>query len=234
MQRIIKYFWILLCLCHWSLNAEGATQHDFQTWLNITTTGKFTTKNERLSHLRYWLEAQERIGDDSTHLTQTLLRPGLGYALTANTSLWLGYAWVRTGYPLTTKPFEENRIWQQLLWVKTTTYFTFTSRTRMEQRMLSNNPKTAYRARELLKISVPLNAYPKFSLVSSDELFWHKNNAVGRNSAGFDQNRFFAGLGYKISPALTTEIGYMNQYIKRFGVPDFLANIASINFFLAL
>lgn len=84
--------------------------------------------------MRYWLEGQERFGDDSTHLTLTLLRPGLGYALTENLSLWVGYAWVHAGHPLTPNTFEENRIWQQLLWIKRNHSLTFTSRTRMEQR----------------------------------------------------------------------------------------------------
>lgn len=229
----IKSLWIIVTLCFWHLSAFCATQSDMQTWLNVTAVGKFHT-DKTTSRLRYWLEGQERIGDDSRHVTQTMLRPGLGYALTENLSMWLGYGWIHTSYPLTNHPFEEDRIWQQLLWSKTNEYLTLTSRTRIEQRFLENNPKTAYRARQLLKISVPLKAHPNFSLVCSDEIFWHKNNFIGRNGRGFDQNRIFAGLGYQITPTVTTEIGYMNQYIHRFGVPNFLANIVSITFLLSL
>ena len=208
-------------------------ERDIQSWINLTATGSFK-KNKASNHWRYWLEGQERFGDDSSRITQTLLRPGIGYAINANTSIWLGYAWVHTGAPLTNNPFTENRIWQQLLWVKTNQYLTFTSRTRTEQRFLENNSKTAFRARELIKLSIPWRRESKFSLVTSNELFWHKNNFVGRNSRGFDQNRIFIGFGYKLNPAINTEIGYMNQYIRRFNVPNFLANILSINFFLNL
>lgn len=234
MQQLIKYFGKILILCFWYLNAKSATQHDVQTWFNVTAIGTFHTANKPFANLRYWLEGQERLGDDSSRSTQTLLRPGIGYALTKNLSVWVGYAWVRTGQPLTTRPFIENRIWQQLLWIKTMPYLTFISRTRTEQRFLENNPKTAYRIRQLLKTTIPMKNHPKFSWVSSDELFWHHNNFIGRNSSGLDQNRFFTGLGYKMTDTATMEIGYMNQYIKRFGVPNFLANIASINFYLTL
>jgi Protein of unknown function (DUF2490) len=29
---------------------------------------------------------------------------------------------------------------------------------------------------------------------------------------GFDQNRAFVGLGYRFSPEIKTEVGYMNQH----------------------
>lgn len=227
---LIALFFVLL-----SISQQGmcSLERDAQSWLNITATGSFN-KNKTSNHWRYWLEGQERFGDDSSRITQTLLRPGIGYAINKNTSVWLGYAWVHTGAPLTNNPFTENRIWQQLLWVKTNQYFTLTSRTRTEQRFLENNSKTAFRARELIKISIPWHSNSKVSVVSSDELFWHKNNFIGRNSSGFDQNRIFMGFGYKINPAITTEIGYMNQYVRRFNVPNFLANILSINVFLNL
>lgn len=211
-----------------------ALERDFQSWLNATVTGSFSKTGQPPSHFKYWLEGQQRFGDDSSRLTQTMLRPGLGYSVTKNLSLWLGYAWVYTGHPLTTRPFEEDRIWQQLLWVKKNQYLTLTSRTRTEQRFLENNPKTAYRIRELIKISIPWSFDSKFSVVSSNELFWHKNNFVGTNSSGFDQNRLFLGLGYKVNPIVTTEFGYMNQYIRRFGVPNFLANILSVNFICSM
>ncbi|WP_058518519.1 DUF2490 domain-containing protein [Legionella parisiensis] len=234
MHRICILFSFLVGIftLGWPKNAECAIERDFQSWFNVTATGKTHSKDKILSRVLYWLETQERIGDDSSRFSQILVRPGLGYALTENLSIWVGYAWIYTGIPNTSNPFEEDRIWQQLLWIKSNRYLTFTSRTRTEQRFLENNPKTAYRFRELIKISVPIKQYTKFSFVASDELFLHKNNFVGKNSRGFDQNRFFIGFGYKINPITTTEIGYMNQYIRRFGVPDFLSNIVSINFFI--
>jgi len=228
---------LFFCLLILGGGAKGvcATQRDFQVWPNLTVISRFSHDDTTLGHVRCWLEGQERIGNDSKRLTQTLLRPGLGYAITRNLSIWVGYAWIHTNFPLTTSPFNENRIWQQLLWVKTTPHLTFTSRTRMEQRFFQNDPnnnKVAYRARQFTKIAIPLKANSKLSFVSFDEIFWHKNDYIGRNGRGFDQNRVFIGLGYTINSNATTEIGYMNQFIRRFGVPNFLSNVVSVNFFL--
>lgn len=233
MQKNKLLFWFLgWIILAGSERTECATIHDFQTWFNLTTTGKIYSQDKVLSKLRYWLEGQERLGDDSSRFTQTLLRPGIGYALTENLTLWIGYAWIATGQPITTNPFEEERMWQQLLWVKTYSAYTLTSRTRTEQRFLENTPKTAYRIRQLIKFSVPFKKNNPLRFVTSDEVFIHKNDFVGRNSRGFDQNRFFLGLGYQFNQKAATEIGYMNQYVRRVGVPNFQANILSINFFL--
>ncbi|MFT4058507.1 MAG: DUF2490 domain-containing protein [Legionella sp.] len=231
----MKAFWCFLLF--WMMLAaqtKAATESDFQTWPNLTAIGKFHKADKTASRFRYWLENQERIGEDSRHFSQILVRPGLGYALTNHLSLWVGYGWIYTGRPFTTHPFEENRIWQQLLWVKKLAHSTFTSRTRMEQRFLENNLKTIYRVRQFVKLAVPLKVHPRWSIVGSDELFLHKNNYAGRNSQGFDQNRFFIGLGYQFNSGFTLETGYMNQYIRRFSVPNFCSNILAINFLLSL
>ncbi|KTC93760.1 DUF2490 domain-containing protein [Legionella drozanskii] len=238
MRRIIKFpvliniLTICILLC-WLEEGECAVQRDFQTWPNVLAIGRFSHADTGFGRIRVWLEAQQRIGDDSSKFTQILFRPGLGYALTKNLSMWMGYGWIRTGVPLTNAPFGEHRIWEQLLWEKTNPHFTFISRTRLEQRYFQNRFKMAFRVRQLLRLVVPLDDRSRFSFVSNDELFWHHNDYIGRkNSEGFDQNRYFIGLGYKINTNATTEIGYMNQYIRRFDVPNFLAHIVSVNLFL--
>lgn len=230
----IRYFYFLICiLLGCSEGGECAVRRDFQTWPNVLAIGRFSQEDTGFGRFRLWLEAQQRIGDDSSKFTQILFRPALGYALTTNLSMWVGYGWIRTGVPLINDPFVEQRIWEQLLWVKTTPHFTFTSRTRMEQRYFRNRYKSAFRARQLFKLVIPLGEVSRFSFVSSDELFWHHNDYIGRkNGKGFDQNRYFIGLGYKINSNATTEIGYMNQYIRRLGVPNFLAHIVSVNLLL--
>ena len=195
----------LLLLSLISIATEGrcATQRDFQTWLNLLVTGNFSKESKAFKRFKYWLEGQERLGDDSSRLSQTISRTALGYDLTKKASLWVGYAWIKTGLPFTTKPFIENRSWEQFLWTNKTKRWTFSSRTRMEQRFTKNR-KVAYRARQQIKLSIPFKNHPKLSFVSSEELFWHKNNYIGKNGKGFDQNRFFIGLGYKVNSKITT------------------------------
>lgn len=202
---------------------RGAELNDVQSWWNLAATGNFY-KGKTRSNFKYWLEGQQRLGDHNRRSTQRILRPGLGYALNETTSLWLGTAWIYTGIPLTRSPFSERRIWQQVLWVKKYLQLTLISRSRLEQRFLEGNPKTAWRLREMPKIVSPFTKQPQFSVVGSDEVFWHHNNFVGQRNQGLDQNRFFMGIGYKINPTISTELGYLNQYIHRRGVPNFLSN----------
>ncbi len=234
MKQNLKYLSVVLLIFCYCQQGFATTKRDFQTWFNLTTTGNFNKESKAFSRFKYWLEGQERIGDNSSRSSQEMLRTGLGYSLTDNTSLWLGYGWIHTSAPFTSTPFSENRIWQQLLWTKTNDFLTFTSRTRLEQRFLENNLKIAYRARQLAKLIVPLKMISKVSFVSTEELFWHQNNFAGRNTKGFDQNRFFIGLGYQLYPKTTTEIGYMNQYIRRVGNPNFCSNILAVNLIINL
>ncbi|WP_052403266.1 DUF2490 domain-containing protein [Legionella massiliensis] len=223
---------VLLCYC---ITGNCSTIQDYQNWFNLTASGNFSKDSRSFSRFKYWLEGQERLGDDSSRRSQTLFRPGLGYDLTKHLSFWLGYAWIQTGAPFASSLFIENRTWEQLLWKKEFKYLTFSSRTRMEQRFAKRNTNVGYRARQQFKLVIPLRTHSKWSLVSSEELFWNKNNfnADGEGQ-GFDQNRVFVGLGYKITSKITSEIGYMDQYIRRIRSPYFNSNILSINFYVSL
>jgi hypothetical protein len=206
------------------------TVEDFQTWATITAIGSFEPIEPGLKNFRYWLEGQGRFGNDSSSLSQGMVRPGLGYAFNENASVWLGYAFVPTMEPFTTEDFNENRIWQQFLWTDKTFLGTFTSRSRFEERFM-NQPDTAYRFRQLFKLSYPLAFAPSFSLAGWDEYFVNVNT-TGTVHSGFDQNRVFAGIGYNFDEHIKTEIGYMNQYIRRVDRDDRISHILSVNFLL--
>lgn len=98
------------------INTSYALNQDFQTWGNLTSIANICL-NDKTQCFKVWLEGQLRFGDQSTRLSQTLLRTGLGYELTEHSSLWLGYAWTQTAKPFTSNPFDENRLWQQFLWI---------------------------------------------------------------------------------------------------------------------
>ena len=112
------------------LGAIGAEISDAQNWWGITAIGVFH-KNHSATPFKYWLEGQQRLGDHNSRSSQRFVRPGLGYALNETTSIWLGYAWVYTGVPLTITPFMEERLWEQLLCVRKYSHHTFSSRTRV-------------------------------------------------------------------------------------------------------
>ena len=78
----------------------------------------------------------------------------------------------------------------------------------------------------------PLTSSPRWSIVGYDEIFINLNTLTGLNNIGYDQNRFFMGIGYQINSFATAEIGYLNQYIYRRNTIDFWSNNVSANIFL--
>jgi len=224
--------WLAICLAVYQSLAEAAPslREDFQTWTNITANGSFGLLDPRLTKYRFWLEGQGRFGNDSTTLSQGILRPGLGYSLTDTASVWLGYAFIPTMEPFTQTDFNENRIWQQLLWTPQTPFGPITSRTRFEQRF-TRAPDVSYRFRQMVRYAYPLDFAPGFMLVGWDEIFLNLNS-TGTFTAGFDQNRVFVGVGYNIDEHVRTELGYMNQYIYRDTTEDFMTHALSANLFL--
>lgn len=200
-------------------------QHDVQTWLNLTAIRPFSSSEPRL---KYWMEAQERIGQNNRRLTQFLWRPGLGYAVNDNTSLWFGYAWVYTTKPMVCQSFGENRLWQQILWYKEHPYWNILSRTRLDQRFPHHPAHSNIRLRELVKITLPFTESSPAGLIIYDEVFFHLR---AYKASFYDQNRIFIGLGYAFGPHLSAEMGYLNQNIKR-RTDHFRGNDFSITVFL--
>lgn len=72
---------------------------------------------------------------------------------------------------------------------------------------------------------------PDFSVVASDEFFANINKTNYGADDGFDQNRAFGGIGYNFNKNIKTELGYMNQYIRKLG-PDQMDHILSVNLYL--
>ena len=82
---------------------------------------------------------------------------------------------------------------------------------------LSSNEKMRFRYR--LRVNIPLNKkvleVGTCYLMTSSEIFLQLGNNVA-NANIFDQNRFYFGLGYKVSPMFRTETGFFNQTAFRF------------------
>jgi len=215
--------------------AAESTVEDFQTWGNLTATGTLSTINPKL---KWWLEGQGRFGNDTSRFSQGIIRPGVGYALNEKTTVWLGYAWIPTNRPFAgNSPFNEHRIWQQLLWANTYSFGTITSRTRMEQRFfdIQGSTDVAHRFRQMFKLSVPMpSVSPNMSFVVLDEIFVNLNDIDTGARAGYNQNRVFAGLAYKFNKVATGEIGYLNQHFNRPDNlrPDQMQHILAVNLFL--
>lgn len=213
-----------------STTARAELVEDFRIWGNVTARGNFGFIDPDLKRWRWWMEAQPRTRESGKEMDQLLIRPGIGYALTDHSTVWIGYAHV-TSYPVVGDEIQENRMWEQYMWSGPTPLGAFTSRTRLEQRWLENGNDTGGRFRQFFKFNWPFSFHPAASVVAWDEVFVHLNSTDWGAKQGFDQNRGFAGLGYRWQPHILTEIGYLNQYVHTVSA-DRMNHILSLNVFL--
>ena len=166
---------------------------------------------------------------------QLLLRPGLLYTVSPRLRVGAGYAFVQTerygGAPVVV-PFPEHRTWQQLLVHAATGNVAWQGRLRLEQRWIgitrvtpmNDVEVTDWRFRQRVRpmvratvnaAEVGIDVTPLY-LTAWNELFVHVGGQV--NGETLDQNRASLQLGWRFSPGLRIEAGYLQQFIRR-GAP---------------
>ncbi|MBX2924214.1 MAG: DUF2490 domain-containing protein [Chitinophagaceae bacterium] len=176
-------------------------------------------------------DVQLRSSDQVEHVQTLLLRAGINYNTSKNLMLTTGYAYIDNLRTLSDQKgyVSEHRVWQQLLISqKVAGFIPVSHRFRLEQRFIGkpvladDNVKKdghayANRTRYFLRGIIPFNGQKKFSKgmfgAAQNEIFVQFGNTRNVNGKTFDQNRAYLALGYRFSPRLDTEAGYMNQYI---------------------
>jgi hypothetical protein len=143
---------------------------------------------------------------------QLLLRTGIGYNLSENNNnVHLGYAYIYNepyiGDTDDKTNFNESRIYQQFITRQTFGRLSIQHRYRFEQRFFEDD--FSLRLRYFLSLNIALNSKimedKTFYLSAYNELF------VNTEQTYFDRNRFYAGIGYRFSKSVRSEVGLMNQ-----------------------
>jgi hypothetical protein len=214
--------------------AYGQTIDDTGQWLALFARGDLGHEGDGYwsDRLKWWFDGHARFFDDTDGFGQSIVRPGIGYALTESAAVWMGYGWIRSS-PGSGPDFDEHRIWQQLTWSTEFAPYTLGLRSRLEQRIVETGSETGWRFRQLVSLRRPVPCVPPLSLVVWDEAFFHLNDTDWGAESGFDQNRLFLGFGYKCDPDSPSrvEIGYLNQYVNRSGRDDLSNHLLSMNFY---
>lgn len=190
---------------------------------------------ERNSAYRWWLDAHARYSDDANGFEQSIFRPGLGYALPQNHTLWGGYGWIASS-PEVGDTVHEHRIWQQHSWKTTIKDFGFSSRSRLEQRFREGvNDDTGWRFRQFFKVTHPLGADSSFYWSTWDEVFLNLNDTDWGAESGLDRNRIFLGIGWQPESLdyFKAEAGYLNQFIHNPSNPSRMDHLLSLNVFFS-
>jgi hypothetical protein len=227
MQLILSnksIIFILLFAVNVNLIGQRILNTNTNVWLNYTGTFKIS------SHWSIYAESQLRRSEVVSKPQQFLIRPALQYNFDNNNSISMGYLFVYTnvyGSQPALSAFGENRTWQQLQIRSQNGPFEIVNRLRLEQRWVNipvkdisgmskeGDPVYSNRMRIQNKISLPFKGKQivekSFYAMIGDEVMINFGNNVKGNV--FDQNRIFAGLGYRIPKIGRIEAGYLYQKI---------------------
>ena len=145
--------------------------------------------------------------NDASELGLTIVRTAVGRRVAPRVTVWLGHAWVpRT---LGAGVRHEQRIWQQLsLTAPAVGRWAPSARLRLEQRWLEPWQGPSHRLRVLNRAQRPLGGTP-WALFAYDEAMFTLDRTQRGPSRGFDRNRLAAGLVRRVSPTVSTDVGYI-------------------------
>jgi hypothetical protein len=205
------FFSILLAfLCLTMSSQSRAYQEDQQIW------GAWIARGKLSDNWLGYFEYQARYGQQGRQYDRLLVRPAVGYQISPLWQVHFGYAWT----PTFQQQFnDENRYWQQSLYKEDLGWTRFSWRNRLEQRLIQGISGTSLRLREMVALQVALGSdwwRPSFW----NELFINLNEVSPELRPGFEQNRLFLGVWLRLSDRVTTDIGYMNDYINRYAWDD--------------
>ena len=162
-----------------------------------------------------WLGSAEiigRVADDRTRPSQIESRFEIGHALDRHVTLWAGYVHV-VSYNQGRRDGIEDQAVEQVNWSGRIGPFRLSSRTRLEQRFIVDNDRTAWRMREQVRLALPVGHVPVSALLWTEPYL-----ALNRTAATvrtFEQLRSFAGVSLRMSPHADVEFGYLNQRLWR-------------------
>lgn len=188
--------------------ARADTEEDGRFWLSVYSQGALPIANS------FWsMDLHPRWREEGQRFDQLIVRPSIFYRVNPNTSVWLGYDTV-ISHPDGQSVFRENRLWEQLQYqFDAIEAITLVSRTRFEQRRREGNDEIGHRLRQMLRATMPSLLHAKLSWVVFDELFINLNPTEWGVARGFDQNRLFLGVNWKVDQAINMDVGYLNQFI---------------------
>jgi len=201
--------------------AQSSTRelhHREQLWLAYFNQTRLTTK------FGFWVDIHYRQADHFIDRPfQLLFRPAVTYFIRDNLRFNAGYAYVNH-FPAkgldTSRP--EHRAWQQIWWNQKYAGLVTLQWLRLEQRFnrkiandeLQEGYNFNYRLRYNMSFFIPLRGkeiIAKTPFVAiMNEVFLNFGGKIIYNT--FDQNRFFAGVGYQFTPHLNAQLGYMNVF----------------------
>jgi hypothetical protein len=208
-----KYLLIIVALFAMNFKTTAQTVNQNAGWLFLMNSTKFNDK---------WgmhFDFQVRTQDEWDGVRSLLIRPGITYFINKNSDATLGYLYTPTflrsdGTADNTQT--EHRIWEQYIYKHKISSINVTHRFRLEQRFVEE--EFSQRGRYFLRFMAPLKKGAEtfnegLFAALQNEVFLNVQNKDQVNGSVFDQNRAYGAVGYRFSPKVDVEVGYMNQSV---------------------
>lgn len=218
----------LLCAVLLFGSFSAYANEDWGIWVSNTYQTDFGGSN----YLAF-LELQPRTKNDNENLQQLIVRPLLGYKLNKEWSIWLGYTWQGEYTPSRGDKFGNatNDVMQQVQWVHDINeQWNFQYRGRLEQRFFADSDDVGLRMRHRFRLTYTIPDTHVY-LIGFDEFFHYLNDIndgsprEGQVQSGVNQNRLYAGFGYKFNKHINADTGYQLQYVNNYGKQDLFNHV---------
>ena len=95
-----------------TVQASAQAIDDAGQWNAWLTQGSFEELGWENKKLKWWFDGHVRLLDDTDGFNQSIVRPGIGWQLNEQSTVWAGYGWI-SSRALSGLEFDEHRIWQQ-------------------------------------------------------------------------------------------------------------------------
>lgn len=196
------------------------TEYIQQAWLAYNNQTRLTNRSG------IWLDLHLRLNENFVkEPAVSIFRGAYLFYLNDQNRLAAGYAYVTQFANVSGAPdIPEHRFWQQLQWYEKKRWLSTMQWVRLEERFvrkavdgeLTSDYNFNYRVRYALALTIPLKGKttePGTPFVFiNNELMINFGSKIVNNY--FDQNRFFAGVGYQFTPELNAQIGYLNVFLQ--------------------
>jgi hypothetical protein len=203
-MRTIKILLLTICFCNHSYSQKSEIGNWFVYFGNQKINKKWNWHNE----------VQYRNYNFIGNTNQLLLRTGIGYNLTEDNNVLIGYGFINTQNYLPNSDQKvdtnEHRIYQQFITRQKAGKVLLQHRYRLEERYISNDFQL--RLRYFLGINIPINKKKldknAIYLSSYNEIFMNLEKPL------FDRNRLYGALGFVINKNFKVEAGIMAQTLE--------------------